>query len=148
MAKKKPAPPASKGRPKPPPKAKAKQSSASRSAAAKSPSSKPAPAQRAATKKAPAAPNSPTLGRPKVTGEELLYMLFKEDYHARQVFEFLRVNTVKELEQYSAQEIFKRLSQPVRNTVDRIRQTLAVYNRCLADDIDYALERKAEREES
>lgn len=94
-----------------------------------------------------AAPKAPTLGRPKVTGEELLYLLFKEDYHARQVFEFLRVNTVKELEQFSAAEIIKRLSQPVRNTVERIRQTLANYNRCLAEDIDYALEKKAARGE-
>lgn len=92
-------------------------------------------------------PKPPTLGRPKVTGEELLYMLFKEDYHARQVFEFLRVNTVKELEQFSATEIIRRLSQPVRNTVERIRQTLANYNRCLADDMEYALEKKAERGE-
>jgi hypothetical protein len=73
-------------------------------------------------------------------------MLFKEDYHARQVFEFLQVKTVKELEQFSAGEIIKRLSQPVRTTVERIRQTLAGYNRCLADDLEYALERIAERE--
>jgi hypothetical protein len=113
------------------------------------------PAKRASTAKAgmkkkatkAAPPKAPTLGRPKVTNEELLYMLFKEDYHARQVFEFLRVNNVKELEQFSAAEIIKRLSQPVRNTVERIRQTLANYNRCLADDIDYALEKKAERGE-
>lgn len=85
----------------------------------------------------------PTLGRPKVTGEELLYLLFKEDYHARQVFEFLRVNTVKELEQHSASEIIKRLSQPVRDTVERIRRTLATYNRCLDGDLEYALDKKA-----
>lgn len=117
--------------------------------AAKKPAKKTSPA-RAGAKKKPkraAVPKAPTLGRPKVTNEELLYMLFKEDYHARQVFEFLRVNTVKELEQFSAAEIIKRLSQPVRNTVERIRQTLANYNRCLAEDIDYALEKKAERGE-
>lgn len=97
-------------------------------------------------KKKKALPKPPTLGRPKVTGEELLYLLFKEDYHARQVFEFLQVKTVKELEQFSAGEIIKRLSQPVRTTVERIRQTLAGYNRCLADDLEYALERIAERD--
>jgi hypothetical protein len=122
---------------------------------------RPAPQARKSAKKTPASrkpgtkpktaaktrrpPKPPTLGRPKVTGEELLYMLFKEDYHARQVFEFLRVNTVKELEQHSAGEIIRRLSAPVRATVERIRQTLATYNRCLADDLDYALEQKAER---
>jgi hypothetical protein len=106
----------------------------------KKPARKAAPAKRAAAK-------PPTLGRPRVTGEELLYLLFKEDYHARQVFEFLRVNTVKELERYSAQEIIRRLSQPVRDTVERIRQTLAGYNRCLVDDLEYALKTKAERGE-
>ena len=38
------------------------------------------------------------IGRVLVTQEEKLYMLFKEDYHARQIFEFLRVETVKDLE--------------------------------------------------
>jgi hypothetical protein len=96
------------------------------------------------SRKAP--PKPPTLGRPKVTGDELLYLLFKEDYHARQVFEFLQVRTVKELEQFSAGEIIRRLSQPVRTTVERIRNTLAGLNRCLADDLEYALERLAARE--
>ncbi|MSR56323.1 MAG: hypothetical protein EXS05_01450 [Planctomycetaceae bacterium] len=102
-------------------------------------------ARKKATPRKAKAGKALTLGRPKVTNEELLYLLFKEDYHARQVFEFLRVNTVKDLEQYSAAEIIKRLSQPVRNTVERIRATLAGYNRCLADDLEYALERKAQK---
>jgi hypothetical protein len=131
VAKKKPSKPA-------PRNAVTKKSAApKKSAALKKPS-------RSAKKAVAAKP--PSLGRPKVTGEELLYLLFKEDYHARQVFEFLRVNTVKELEQFSATEIIRRLSQPVRTTVERIRQTLAQYNRCLSDDLEYALERKAERE--
>ena len=87
---------------------------------------------------------APSLGRPKVTGDELLYMLFKEDYHARQIFEFLKVNTVRELEQHTASEIFKRLSQPVRDAVERIRRTLAQYNRCLPGDKEYALEIRQE----
>jgi hypothetical protein len=123
-------------------KKKAAKSATKKSAVKKGTASKKPPR---AVKK-PAAAKPPTLGRPKVTGEELLYLLFKEDYHARQVFEFLRVNTVKELEQFSATEIIRRLSQPVRTTVERIRQTLAQYNRCLSDDLEYALERKAERE--
>ena len=40
-----------------------------------------------------------------VTQEEKLYMLFHDDYQSRQVFEFLRVETVKELEQFSQQQI-------------------------------------------
>jgi hypothetical protein len=94
-----------------------------------------------------AAAKGPTLGRPRVTQDEPLYLLFKENYPARQIFEFLRVNTVGELEQHSATEIFRRLTQPVRDTVESIRRTLAEYNRCLEGDLDYALEKKAERTE-
>jgi hypothetical protein len=68
--------------------------------------------------------------------------LFKEDYHARQVFDFLRVETVKELEQFTPQEIVHRLSQPVRQTVDGIRRKLAEKNRCLAGDEEYALKHR------
>lgn len=87
----------------------------------------------------PPAP-APSLGRPTVTGEEKLYLLFKEDYHARQIFEFLGVETVKELERFSAKEIVRRLSQPITKTVDRIRRKLAEKKRCLLNDEAYALQ--------
>src|SRR5690349_5279392 len=120
-------------------KAPARKAPASAKKSAKGARKKPPAKQKSPpAKKKKSPPKPPTLGRPRVTGEELLYMLFKEDYHARQVFEFLQVKTVKELEQFSAGEIIKRLSQPVRTTVERIRQTLAGYNRCLADDLEYA----------
>jgi len=88
-----------------------------------------------ATKRSTAAAGS--LGRPKVTGEEKLFLLFKQDYHARQVFDFLRVDTVKELEQYSPDQIVKLLSQPIRQAVQQIRLKLAENNRSLADDKEY-----------
>lgn len=84
----------------------------------------------------------PALGRPKVTGEELLFMLFKEDYHARQIFDFLRVEKVRDLEQYSPQQIVKLLSRPITETVERIRRKLAEKNRCLRDDAEFAAEQK------
>jgi len=59
------------------------------------------------------------------------------------VFQFLRVHTVRELEQFSPQEILRRLTQPVRETVDQIRRTLADKNRHLADDLEFALQHKA-----
>jgi len=90
----------------------------------------------------PAVNAGPSLGRPKVTGEEDLDMLFKEDYHARQIFKFLRVSTVKELEGYSAGEILRVLSRPIKETVERIRRSLAERNRCLAGDQDFAMEHK------
>ena len=105
---------------------------------------KAAPKKSSATKKAAArkAAKEPevSLGRPLVTQEEKLYMLFKDDYHARQVFEFLRVNTLKELEELSPQQIVRRVSKPVFDTVDRIRGKLAEMKRSLRDDEAYAKE--------
>jgi len=99
------------------------------------------PAAAPTAKRAPArktAPKEESLGRPLVTIEEKLYLLFKEDYHARQIFEFLRVNTVGELEQFSPEQIIEILSRPVRQTVERIREKLAEYKRCLRDDAAFA----------
>jgi hypothetical protein len=83
-----------------------------------------------------------SLGRPTVTAEEKLFMLFHEDYEARQVFEFLRAETVADLEQHTPQDIIHRLSRPIRETVDRIRQRLADRNRCLAGDEEFAARHK------
>lgn len=98
-------------------------------------------AKKAAAAKKPAkrrAPKKPALGRPTVTAEEKLFMLFHGDYEARQVFEFLRAETVADLEKFSPQEIIHRLSRPIRETVDRIRKGLAERNRCLAGDEEFA----------
>jgi hypothetical protein len=116
---------------------------------------KPA-AKKSATKAAPAkgakksvsgkktvAPDEPSLGRPLVTQEEKLYMLFHEDYEARQVFEFLRVETVADLEQLSPDDIVKVLTAPVRRTVQRIRQRLAEKNRSLLGDEEFTRQHKA-----
>src|SRR5438045_1792606 len=55
-------------------------------------------AKKGAAKKRPA--KTISLGRPTVTAEEKLFMLFHEDYEARQVFEFLRAETVGDLEKF------------------------------------------------
>lgn len=111
---------------------------------------KSAPAKRADVKTAvpksppvsskPATTAEVSLGRPLVTQEEKLYMLFHDDYQARQVFEFLRVENVKELEQFSQQQIVHMMSKPLRMTVERIRQRLAQYKRSLKDDEQFAAE--------
>lgn len=80
----------------------------------------------------------PSLGRPLVTQEEKLYMLFHDDYQSRQVFEFLQVETLKQLEAFSPQQIVYMMSKPIRMTVDRIRQRLAQYKRSLKDDEHFA----------
>jgi hypothetical protein len=110
-------------------------------------SKKPA-AKKSVVKKKSAAKKAPkkiSLGRPTVTAEEKLFMLFHDDYEARQVFEFLRAETVGDLEQHSAQDIIHRLSRPIRETVARIRQKLADRNRCLAGDEQFAAEHKHEQ---
>lgn len=95
-----------------------------------------------ATRKPQAAPVPPSLGRPKVTAEEKLFLLFKEDYHARQIFEFLRAETVRDLETWSPEEIVKQLSLPIKQSVDRIRRKLAEYHRSLRDDQEFALKHR------
>ncbi len=114
---------------------KASQKKTKRKAASPKPSTPKKPAARKTVKEPEV-----SLGRPLVTQEEKLYMLFKDDYHARQIFEFLRVNTLKELEELSPQQIVRRVSKPVFDTVDRIRQTLAAMKRSLRDDEAYAKE--------
>lgn len=83
-------------------------------------------------------PKPQPIGRPLVSGEEKLYLLFKEDYHARQIFEFLRCETIKDLEQFSPEQIVRLLSKPIRATLERVRQKLAEKNRHLLDDAAYA----------
>ena len=98
-------------------------------------------AARKPKKKTPAAAKSrkKPLPRPTITGEEKLFLLFKEDYHARQIFDFLRVETVHELERFTSDEIFKRLTRPMSESVERIRRRLAEKNRYLSGDQEYLL---------
>ena len=99
------------------------------------------PATKPAAKKSPTrSKKKPALPRPTITGEEKLFLLFKDDYHARQIFDFLRVETVRELEQFAADEIVKRLSRPIAESVERIRRRLAEKNRYLSGDETYLIE--------
>ncbi|QDU46742.1 hypothetical protein Mal52_52640 [Symmachiella dynata] len=98
--------------------------------------------RKAAKKKAKRAAS---LGRPKFTGEAALDQVFKEDYHARQIFTFLGVSSLKELEKFGPEEIVDRLSAPLVQTVQQIRKRLADHNRHLAGDLDYAVQRKQQR---
>lgn len=117
---------------------------AARKKTTKSSTKKKLPAKKSSTKKSTksrsgsaAKSQGVKLGRPKVTGEEKLFMLFHDDYYARQVFDFLRVQTVKELEEYSPEEIIRLLSKPIRESVDHIRRRLAEKNRALKGDEEF-----------
>jgi hypothetical protein len=83
-----------------------------------------------------------------VTAEEKLYLLFKEDYEARQVFAYLRVETVGELEAHSPTAIIDILTRPLQATVERIRRRLAEKNRCLAGDDAFLARSIAEQDAS
>lgn len=89
-----------------------------------------------------------SLGRPTITAEEKLFMLFHDDYEARQVFEFLRAETVGDLEKFAPQEIIHRLAKPIRDMVDRIRTRLAERNRCLSGDQEFAANHKRDTKNS
>ncbi|MGD9855912.1 MAG: hypothetical protein AB7U20_13280 [Planctomycetaceae bacterium] len=73
-------------------------------------------------------------------GTAELDQMFLKDYEARQVFEFLGVKTIKELEEHPPGEIIERLTGPVVQTVDRIRKALAINNRYLSGDQQFAVQ--------
>ena len=73
-----------------------------------------------------------------------LHLVFQKDYQAREIFEFLRVETIRELEQFPPDDIIEKLTGPVVQTVGRIRKALALNNRCLAGDRKFALEFQAQ----
>lgn len=79
------------------------------------------------------------LGRPRVAGTAELELMFRNDREAREVFLFLGVKTLKELEALTPEQIVERLTSPVVDTVTRIRKSLAMNNRCLAGDLSFAV---------
>ena len=80
------------------------------------------------------------LGRPRIPGTAELDQMFLKDYEARQVFAFLGVQTVRELEAHPPHEIIERLTNPMVRTVERIRKALAINNRYLAGDQKFAVQ--------
>ena len=78
------------------------------------------------------------LGRPRVTLDSKLDELFLKDYEVRQVFEFLNVSTLRELEVHRPAEIVEKLTAPMVQAVGRIRKVLALQKRCLKGDEKFA----------
>jgi hypothetical protein len=112
----------------------------SRAAGKKRSPAKKAAAKAKAVKKKPARSKAKSLGRPKLPADAKLDHVFQKDYQAREVFEFLRIESIRELEQFGPDEIIRKLAGPVVQTVDRIRKALALNNRCLAGDQQFAQE--------
>jgi hypothetical protein len=81
-----------------------------------------------------------TLGRPRVPGDAKLDLVFRKDHQAREICAFLGVNTVRELEKFGPDEIIRRLTGPMVQTVGRIRKGLALCGRALLGDQAFAME--------
>jgi hypothetical protein len=79
-------------------------------------------------------------GRVRVPVDARLDLVFQKDYQAREIFDFLKVQSIRELEQFAPDEILERLTGPMQQTVLRIRKTLALVNRHLARDEKFAKE--------
>jgi hypothetical protein len=77
-------------------------------------------------------------GRVRVPVDARLDLVFQKDYQAREIFDFLKVQSIRELEQFGPDEILERLTGPMQQTVLRIRKTLALVNRHLAKDEKFA----------
>jgi hypothetical protein len=126
----------------------AKKPAAAKTLAVKKPAAKKSPARKAArgksakkvvhTAKTPARRKSSGFGRVRVPVDARLDLVFQKDYQAREVFDFLKVQTIRELEQFGPAEILDRLTGPMQQTVLRIRKTLALANRHLARDEKFA----------
>ncbi len=132
-----------------------KEAEEKKSASKKAPSKKTSvkKAIRKVTKKNSAAKKTATskkrpmsLGRPKVTLDSKLEQLFLRDLEIREVCEFLGVTTLRDLEEYRADEIIEKLTAPVVNTVARMRKALAMTNRCLKGDQKFAKDFKKQVE--
>ena len=89
-------------------------------------------------------PGKGSLGRPRIAGSAELDMEFKGDFGARQIFQFLDVQTFKDLEEFSPQEITDRVITPLVQAVERIRKQLAMANRHLSGDQKFARTFQAE----
>jgi hypothetical protein len=103
-------------------------------------SAKKAAPKTARTKKPTARRKSSGFGRVRVPVDARLDLVFQKDYQAREVFDFLKVQSIRELEQFGPDEILDRLTGPMQQTVLRIRKTLALVNRHLAKDEKFAQE--------
>ena len=113
----------------------AKKKAVKKKLAAKKKAKKKNAGKKKATKK-----KKKSLGRGRIPGTSKVDLLFHKDFQARELCEFLRVETLKDLEEFTPDEIVERMTRPFVQTVNRIRKMLALNNRSLKDDQDFARE--------
>lgn len=80
------------------------------------------------------------LGRSRIPMDAPLSVVFEHFSDAQEAFQFLGIQTIRELEQFAPDELVLRLTSPAKQTVGRIRKILAMNNRCLANDETFAVE--------
>ena len=84
--------------------------------------------------------NARRLGRSRIPVDAPLDVVFQNDTQAREAFAFLGIQSIRELETFTADDIVLRLTGPAKITVGRIRKILAMNNRCLRGDEDFAVD--------
>jgi len=80
------------------------------------------------------------LGRSRIPIDAPLDVVFQNDIQAREAFMFLGIHSIRDLEQFNPDDLVLRLTGPAKLTVGRIRKILAMNNRCLSNDEEFALE--------
>lgn len=123
----------------------AKKKTTKKKASAARKTSKPAEktTKQSASKKSPAKPaqKKPVpLGRPRIPVDADLDLVFENDTQARDAFRYLEIGTVRELIEFSPDELVQKLTSPAKQTVGRIRQALAHHNRALSGDEPFVLD--------
>lgn len=118
----------------------AKKKAAKKKAVKKKPATKKKAKKKAVGKKKATKKKTKSLGRGRIPGTSKVDQLFHKDFQARELCEFLRVETLKDLEEFTPDEIVERMTRPFVQTVNRIRKMLALNNRSLKDDQDFARE--------
>jgi len=113
--------------------AKTRRKSADKTAARKSPPRQPRP-------------RSP-LGRPLIPVDAPLEVVFESDPQAQDAFRLLQIETVRELLKFTPDELVQRLTSPAKQTVGRIRRSLAGHNRALNGDEPFVVEYKREHKD-
>lgn len=80
------------------------------------------------------------LGRSRIPIDAPLDIVFQNDLQAREAFMFLGIHSIRDLEHFNPDDLVLRLTGPAKLTVGRIRKILAMNNRCLSNDEEFALE--------
>lgn len=103
-------------------------------------SSKPSASSKSKSGAATTTRKTSKLGRSRIPVDAPLSIIFEDDPQAQAAFQYLGIETVRQLQKLEPDELILRLTSPPKQTVGRIRRFLALNNRCLAGDERFALE--------